>query len=192
MAGKRPRVNLRMLPSRRRRFDPIMTQANRGTPFPTFMQQPATKRKPRVIRRNRIPRWFPTPPQGNRGQAFASFIRLKGPRVKVLARLLPSRRRRWIATYKHVTNTIPIKWNTEFRLTSSIPIEWAVLNHVVSSIAIEWNVGTTVQSRPHLMTSQGWEQGTNAARLMTSPGWEQGNNASRLMTEEGKGYMGGE
>jgi hypothetical protein len=64
----------------------------------------------------------------------------------------------------------------ESHLISTRQINWNVLSHVVSSIAIEWNVGITVQSRPRLMTMEGWEQGMNAARLMT---------------EEGKGYMGG-
>lgn len=120
--------------------------------------------------------WFTVPPQGVQGQAFPSYIRGKGPRVKLLARLRQSRQRRWDHAYRHVTNSVAFAWNVEQHLAASRVIEWDVRSHVISVLAVEWNVGITVQSRPRMMTSEGWGQGMNAARLMT---------------EEGKGYMGG-
>lgn len=177
MAGKRPRVMLRMLPSRRRRFDFPMGQGNRGSAYPAFRQPSHDHRRYAArLMQSRRREWFTVPPQGVQGQAFPSYIRGKGPRVKLLARLRQSRQRRWDHAYRHVTNSVAFAWNVEQHLAASRVIEWDVRSHVISVLAVEWNVGITVQSRPRMMTSEGWGQGMNAARLMT---------------EEGKGYMGG-
>lgn len=95
-AGSWPRWAARLLPSRRRWYDPGWGQANQGQAYPSFTDpagpRPRFGARP-VTSRGRYsnPPW----PQANQGQAWPSFTRQAGNSPKWAARLLPSRSRAW-------------------------------------------------------------------------------------------------
>jgi len=83
------RTPARLLPSRRRRFDPGWGQANQGQAWPQFLRQPLTPdRRGMRLLPSRRRRFDPAWPQGNQGQAWPSFTRPASTRH----RLPPARR----------------------------------------------------------------------------------------------------
>ena len=84
------RFAARLLPSRRRRFDPGWGQANQGTAYPSFTRPAGPLRFAAKLRRGR----FAEPPWAIPPQVPPQFLRPSGS-LKFAARLLPSRRRRF-------------------------------------------------------------------------------------------------